>query len=466
MIFSDSRELKDFLGGSCELNFFYPSEISAVGFDARTCSKLSREGVKLVVPKGVKTFFDGRKGVGVASEDVEDEYVYLVDKEFDTSLVEGKRIVVVNSVFDEVVKISNAKSEGESGKLIAITGTVGKTSTKRVIGEVLKEFGKVGFSAGNVTYPILKKVFLSSGYDYRVFEVSAYALNSTGNIVRPDVAVLTSVGEGHSEKYGDVYDIFKIKTRVLSNIRPGGVAVVNSDIPFFPEVAGKLSDTVSIVTYGEANGADYRLDSYDSRTGSIRATLQGRTVSFNTSLSGRHNAINMLGALAVFDALGMDVESCLEKLNNITPPRGRGDEFLAKLPKAEIRIINDCYNANPVSMKSSLESFSQRHVASGRKVLVLGDMMELGEGSISHHVALSEIVNSSGFDKVFLVGENMAHLWPQLSPQIRGASFTSYKQVFSVLRRELEDGDNVLFKSSNSVGLNKVVRFLLRKYGA
>ena len=465
MIFSGSRGLEDFLGGGCELNFSYPGDISAVGFDTKTYNKLAGGGVRLVVPKGVKSFFDGRKGVDVSTEDIGVDCIYLVDREFDDKLIEGKKKVVVKSVFYEVVKMANAKSEEESGKLVAITGTAGKTSTKRVVGEVLKEFGKVGYSEGNVTYHIQKTLFLSSGYDYRIFEVSAYALNSAGNIVRPDVAVITSVGEGHSEKYGDVYDIFNIKTKVLTNIRPGGAAVVNSDIPFFSEVAEKISDKVSLVTYGEASWADYRLDSYDSKTGSVCATLHGRAVSFNTSLAGRHNAINMLGALAVFDALGVGVENCLEKLNSINPPRGRGDEFLAKLSKAEVRVINDCYNANPVSMKASLESFSQRHVASGRKILVLGDMLELGKDSILHHLALSEIVNSSGFDKVFLVGEHMANLWPKLSPEIRGASFTSYKQVLPVLRRELEDGDNILFKSSNSVGLNKVVKFLLRKYG-
>ncbi|MGP9565915.1 Mur ligase family protein [Halomonas sp. AOP5-B2-8] len=466
MNFSSSGALKRFLGEGCFIDFVSNESIFAVGFDKETYDKLPRESKKLVVPTGVTTFFDGKRG-GVEISDLDDKEkcVFLIDTDFDANLLEGFDKIVVDSVFDSVVKISNYKSEKEKGKLVAITGTVGKTTTKRVLGSILKNFGTIEVSSGNISYPILKKIFLSSGYDYGVFEISGQALSASRFIVRPDVAILTSVGEGHLEEYGDVSSVFDIKARIFGNINLGGTAIVNRDIPYFSRVKSLVGSEVKIVTYGESPGSDYRLDNYDAKTGTIYATLEGKKCTFNTSLLGRHNAINLIGALAVSASLGIELEKCIPFLKKLSPPRGRGDEHIVQLPKAEIKIINESYNANPLSMRSSIESFSLREISAGRKVLVLGDMLELGENSLSRHKDLSEKINSLGFDRVYLVGENMAHLWPEIQTELRGAAFTSYRQILPVLRRDLENNDNVLFKSSNGVGLNKLVSFIVKKYG-
>lgn len=438
---------------------------ATVAFDKKTLSSIPLGFPKLIVPKGVSSFFGGKVGVDIKDIKKEKGYILLIDKKFDNDNLKEESRIIVDSVFDTVVKLSNFKSSREPGKLISLTGTAGKTSTKRIIGSILKNFGKIGFNYANKSYFILRELFLPEKYDYRVFEISAQALNSSSNIVYPDIAVLTSVGEGHSEKYGNIRDIFELKSRIVTNIKPGGFAIIYREIPFFSEIVKKIRSDVTIITYGEASDSNYRLEKYNHDTGLVEAVLKGTPYKFVLPFTGKHNAINTIAALAVCESLGLDIKNCIPFIKEASLPNGRGNRVELSLPNAKINIVNDCYNANPLSMKSSIEAFSLHKNNSGRKILVLGDMKELGKQEIFHHESLSKLINTLGFDKVYLVGNNMAYLWPKLSPEIRGIAFTSYEQIYPSLIKELLDQDNVLFKSSNSIGLNKTVSLMIKKHG-
>ncbi|CAM9286978.1 unnamed protein product, partial [Ectocarpus sp. 12 AP-2014] len=366
----------------------------------------------------------------------------------------------VPSVDKSVVNVVNFKSGKEESKLIALTGTVGKTSTKKIVSTLLEGNSRVGHSKSNMAYGVLKRNYMVSGFDYKLFEVSAHALNFSENIVKPDVAILTSIGEGHAEKYGTMESIFEIKSKLLSSLTEGGVAVVNRDIPFFDRVKGKLANGVKLITYGEASDADVKLVDYNPQQNKVIASLYKEEVEFCLGLSGKHNAINAIGAIAVMSALGYSYTSYSGLFSTLAPVKGRGVIHKLYLNGKNFKVIDDCYNANPLSMKASIESFSNLDYGDGRKIMVLGDMLELGERSKHYHDALLESINSSQVDKVYLVGGAVGDLWSKLNPEIRGAALTKYNQVFPLLRRDMKDGDTILMKSSNSIGLTKLVNSL------
>lgn len=463
--FDSLDDFKKKIGGVLDASVADSDCIFAVGFDQETIDALPSEGLVLVIPKGVKSFFDGKRGIVVDElpADSIKKYVYLIDNSYDVDLLPSDNKIVVSSVLDAVLRMSVLHADFERAKLIAVTGTVGKTSTKNIISTLLKEKGTVGFSRINKAYSILKRGFVVKDFDYKLFEVSAHALNVSEKIVRPNVAVLTSVGEGHVEKYGDLESIFEIKARVLKNIKPGGVAVVSREVPFFEKIIDKLPPDVRLITYGDSQEADIRLVSHNSESNVVQALIFDEEFEFYFPLPGRHNAINALGAIAVMTSLGHEPSTFLHIFEKLEPVRGRGRTYDLNVRGKRIKLIDDSYNANPLSMKASIESFTSMSSGGKRKILVLGDMLELGESSSAHHESLLESINASGADKVYLVGEAMAFVWPKITNSIKGASVLKSNQLLPLLRRELKDGDMVLIKSSNSVGLSKLARVLVSK---
>lgn len=468
VVFNTVSELKEILGEVIYHNLDDDKKIHAIGFDKSLVKENDGSAYTLVVPKGVKSFFNGRRGV--LPTDLEsfsvDKVAYLVDEDYDFNKLPSSNRVVVPSVNKSVVDLVNFNSGKEERKLIALTGTVGKTSTKKIISTLLESNGRVGHSRSNMAYGVLKRNYIVNGFDYKLFEVSAHALNFSENIIKPNVAMLTSVGEGHAEKYGTMESIFEIKSKLLSSLEYGGVAVVNCDIPFFERVKGKLASGVKLITYGESSCADVRLVDYNLQKNKVYASLYGENIEFYFSLSGKHNVINALGAIAVMSALGSPYASYSELFSKLSPVKGRGITHELSLKGKGFRLIDDCYNANPLSMKASIESFSNLDCAGGRKIMVLGDMLELGEKSKYYHDALLESINNSKVHKVYLVGAAMGNLWPKLNPDIRGAALTKYTQVFPLLRRDMRGGDTILMKSSNSIGLTKLVNSLVKKLGS
>ncbi|MGP9509039.1 Mur ligase family protein [Halomonas sp. AOP43-D1-39] len=440
--------------------------IYGVAFDKGLFSALPTEGLSLIIPKGVKTFFNGRKGIPLNSlpESLCSRLVFLVDESYDTSNLPTDNKIVVKSVSNAVLDMVNKGAHSKGEELIAITGTAGKSTIKKILSTLIKEKGTVGYSIRNTAYYILKRNLIIKEYDYKIFEVAAHALNFSERIVRPNVALLATVGDGHSEKYGDLESIFEIKARVLSNIAEGGCAVVNSDIPFFEKVYDKIPSGVRLITYGESETANIRLLEYNPNFGLIRASFFGEEVEFNSPLNGKHNAFNLLGAISVMLSLGFEFSSFKKSIERLEYVKGRGQVYELKMGDSLFKLIDDSYNANPLSMKASIETFSSLQVDGGRKILVLGDMLELGENSVALHELLAESINDSGAERVYLVGDSMAYLWPKISPNIKAAALSHYAQVFPLLRKEIKDGDVIMMKSSNDIGLNKLSNILIKKY--
>lgn len=395
-------------------------------------------------------------------------YNVVVSKnEYDDFLFKGFNALIVSNsklFFYSLGRVARAQC---SGNLIAVTGSAGKTTTKNMLAHVLKriEDSKVSATQGNrnTARPVVNDVINSLDSDYIALEVSRACLNTfdeVGFTLRPDFAILTSISEAHLEDLGSLEGVAICKSKLFLDMSASGYVIINADTPYANLVVQEANKTAAnVVTYGNGEDNQVFLVEYDSVTGMVVANVFGRQVEYFVSAHSEHYAINSLAVAAVLFLMDIPCwEELLSSLGSYVPSRGRGDFFKYTSLKRSYTIIDDSYNSNPASMRASLKSLSNIDSEGGRKIAVLGDMLELGENSYQLHADLYDVVVSSKVDKVYLVGEYMQDLWVKLPLDIKGALFPNVKGVYSFLRTQLKDNDLILFKSSNGTGLSRIVK--------
>ena len=296
-------------------------------------------------------------------------------------------------------------------KLVAVTGSNGKTTTKKMLETVLASIGSV-ISApksfnNNIGVP-LTLLSASRIHNYIVLEMGTNhpgEIAELGALARPDLAVITSLGPAHIEHFGSLENIAREKTSLLEYVPATGFAAVCIDeptiLPYLRTFQGRL------LTFGTSRQAELRAESVQADDQSLRFKVNGRwQVSMN--LSGRHNATNALAAWAIGSRLGMSPEQIVEALSRVTPP----DMRLEKLRFGPITVINDAYNANPASLAAGLRTLAEMPVpAGGRRVAVLADMLELGSFARDlHEQAGRQLASLGQIDFLVAVGTHMQHL--------------------------------------------------------
>lgn len=391
----------------------------------------------------------------------------IVDEDCAVNCLEGIPVFRTPLSAEEIRKeIAKHVRNKFSGKVIAITGSVGKTTTKNMLHDVLsqKYNSFVGEKSYNVVNMIVKQILSLVNEDYAIIEMDRYATLVGSKIAKPDVAIFTSLAEAHLGKHGSLEEMAKKKSRIFKGLNKGGVAVINNDIPHF-DIVEKIAKKYAqkVITYGDKQG-DVVLNKYDESSNSVEVNAFGEILNYSLGVDGYHNAVNSLAVIATFYALGINPGELVGYFQSVAPVEGRGSRCEIEVNNKKVALINDAYNANPLSMRASLATFSsQAH--SGRKVLCLGDMLELGEESDKFHADLIDSVISTHADKVFLVGDYMTHLWEKLPEKMKGAHLMLSDELEPLLVKELSDNDLVLFKSSNATKLFDVCMSLDSKYG-
>jgi UDP-N-acetylmuramoyl-tripeptide--D-alanyl-D-alanine ligase len=334
--------------------------------------------------------------------------------------------------------------------IIAVTGSVGKTTTKELIAAVLATTGKVHKTQGNYNNEIgVPKTLLQLGaeHDYAVIEMAMRGRGEIAllaQITRPTIGIITNVGTAHIGRLGSEEAIAQAKCELLAEMPQTSTAILNYDNPLLRETAAKVwqGETIS---YG-LEGGDLIGKIVDSQT------LRVDGIDFPLPLPGRHNALNYLGALAIAKVLNVDWTHLRQGLS-VTLPGGRSRRY--ELPN-DIIILDETYNAGLESMLAALhllkETPGQRHLA------VLGTMKELGERSPQFHRQVGEKVKQLAIDRLLIFIDD-----PETEAIAEGASgvatecFTSHDELEKRLTEVVQAGDRLLFKASNSVGLNRVV---------
>ena len=399
----------------------------------------------------------------------------VVDEAHAEVLRDAGALYIVDDVLAALERLGRASRARSPAKIIAVTGSVGKTGTKEALLTALSTIGATHASAASYNnhwgVP-LTLARLPRDAKFGIFEIG---MNHAGEItplvamVRPHVAVITTIAPVHLEHFSSVDAIAEAKAEIFSGIEPGGAAILNRDIPQFAMLFSRARESHAerVLSFGETEGADARLVSLEaSESGSsVRAQILGEEISYSLGAPGKHIAMNSLAVLLAALAAGADVRKAASALGAFTAPVGRGQRIALHVGQGRAVLIDESYNANPVSMRAALALLGDTAPNSGgRRICVLGDMLELGPQSEELHRNLLEAVEASGADKLFAAGPMMRGLYDAAPESLRGKWAEKSADIEAALADDLRAGDVVMVKGSNGSRMGPVVTALKNRF--
>lgn len=390
-------------------------------------------------------------------------------------------LLLVDDVLAALEALGRAARERTDARVIAVTGSVGKTSTKEMLRSALAAQGRVHaavMSLNNHWGVPLTLARMPRETDFALLEIG---MNHPGEITplskmaRPHVAVITTVAEAHMAAFDSVEDIARAKSEVFAGLEPGSSAVLNSDIGTYPILSAAVEKHVQATTFGHGSAADFRLES-TSQTGGqtiVKTSIRGETAIFKLQAIGDHLAMNALSVLAAVEAVGGDLAIAAIDLGNWQPPAGRGARHWIALDPVErsqqLELIDDAYNANPVSMAAAFDVLAQSQPVDGlgrnrkgRRIAFLSDMLELGEEEAARHAALADIESVGSVDKIHLAGQLMHHLHVALPAERQGEWHETAASLAAEVHRLIDAGDVVMVKGSKGSKAALVVDAILK----
>ncbi|ESZ59898.1 UDP-N-acetylmuramoylalanyl-D-glutamyl-2,6-diaminopimelate--D-alanyl-D-alanine ligase [Mesorhizobium sp. L103C131B0] len=386
-------------------------------------------------------------------------------------------MIVVQDVLAALEKLGVAARARSNAKIIAVTGSAGKTTTKEALRHVLSAVGTVHASAqsfNNHWGVPLTLARMPDDCDYAVFEIG---MNHPGEIrplvkmVRPHVAIVTMIAAAHLGFFRNLDEIAKAKAEIFEGIEPGGAALLNRD-----DARWKLLDKMAraagvehVFGFGENARSTYKLTKCELHAdhSDITARIGGQDVTARIGAPGRHMVQNVLAVLGAAHLVEADIGKVALALADLSAERGRGKRHMLRHPKGPITLIDESYNANPSSMAAAMALLNATPVTGeGRRIAVLGDMLELGDHSAKLHAALAELIVGTGTNTVFLGGPEMRALADILPDEIKTEYRAGAEELKPLLLSTLKAGDVVMIKSSKGIGFSKLVEALLGKYPA
>jgi UDP-N-acetylmuramoyl-tripeptide--D-alanyl-D-alanine ligase len=271
-------------------------------------------------------------------------------------------------------------------------------------------------------------------------------------MVRPHAAVVTTVGPVHTENFPDgEQGVARAKAEVFEGLEPGGVAILNADNKWFGLLKAEAAKAgAEVRTFGMAEGCDARLIDFQADGGHavVQGRFHGKAVDFPILQTGGHWGLNSMAVLLMLEALDVDLGDSLAALGSFEPLEGRGAERQVRLAGGAFTLIDESYNANPISMASAIATLGARKTA-GRRIVALTDMLELGDEAPRYHAALAEPLAEANVDLVFCAGPLMKSLWDALPPTRRGGYAETAAELAPQVVRTAEPGDLVMVKGSN-----------------
>ncbi|MHA1158277.1 MAG: UDP-N-acetylmuramoylalanyl-D-glutamyl-2,6-diaminopimelate--D-alanyl-D-alanine ligase [Alphaproteobacteria bacterium] len=377
-------------------------------------------------------------------------------------------LVIVEDVLEALRRLGSAARARSGARIAAVTGSVGKTGTKDMLAAALGAAATVHFSPASFNNHWGVPLTLARMPPEAAFAVIEIGMNHAGEIaplvrlVRPHVVIITTVEAVHLAHFDAVEDIARAKAEIFTGLEPGGTALINRDNPHFALLASlaEAAGAAHIAGFGEDAAADVRLDHLAAHSdGSVvAARVFGEEVTYKLGAPGRHVVHNSLAVLGAVAALGGDLARGALALADLPPPPGRGRRYRMPTGGGEVVLIDESYNANPASMRAAIgllgEAIPQ---GGGRRIAVLGDMLELGDASADLHVDLAQILDAAGVDTVFAAGPMMASLWKALPSHRQGGYAETAAALENRVIGALAPGDVVMVKGSNGSRLGPLV---------
>ena len=389
----------------------------------------------------------------------------------DESKVDGLGpVLVVGDVLDGLRKLGEAARDRCSAKRIAVTGSVGKTSTKEALAVCLSASGATHRSLKSYNNHWGVPLTLSRMPRESQFGVFEIGMNHRGEIlplttlVKPHAALVTTIAPAHVENLGSLEAVADEKGDIYSGLEPGGAALVPNEAPHASRlIAAAERNGANLIRFGRDAVCEARLIRFDmDETGSnAEADILGRVVKYRVGVEGAHWALNSVAALAACDSVGADVEAAAHALEHLRAFDGRGVAQRVEAAFGAFMLVDDSYNANPASMAAAFATLGARQPAQGgRRIAALGDMLELGPEERAYHAGLAAPLEQANVDLVFAAGPRMAALMEALPPSRRGGYAETSDALIPVIANALQPGDIVLVKGSNGSKMSRVVAAL------
>ena len=384
----------------------------------------------------------------------------------------------INEKKQNIIKVRNSnnflnhfaqlKREYSLAKIIAITGSAGKTSLKNLLKDLLKIFGKTYFSPKSFNNHLGVPISLSNlNFDakFGIFEVGmskSGEIKKLTKLIKPHIGVITNIGEAHIENFKNISEIAKAKSEIIDNIKEGGTVILNRDDRFFSYLSKKAKAyKLKVTSFGAHKNSDICVRKIIKNKGVSKVLVSIKKQLINFEI-GDLNIHNVLSSLAILIDLKIDISKILKIFKNLESSEGRGKKYLISRYNKKFRLIDESYNANPLSVKSAINKLSLIEKKKFKKYLILGDMLELGSRSKKYHEDLSKVINNSDIDKVFVKGKKTIFTYKHLNKNKRGNILQNNDDIDFSLREMISNNDYLMIKGSNATGLNDFSKKMIR----
>lgn len=387
--------------------------------------------------------------------------------------VSEDKLLIVEDTLKAMNALGNAARARTGAKIIGVTGSVGKTGTKELLNIAFECQGQTHASIKSYNNHWGVPLSLSNmhaGTDYGIFEMGMNHPNEITpltNMVKPNIAIITTIAPVHVEHFDNGIDgIVEAKAEIFDGVTEGGYAVLNADIPAFETLKEKAENkSLSVATFGESeNAMAHLVDCLEAANGSrVKAIIMDEEVSFTLQIAGRHIAQNAMAVLLAVKLSGGDVQKAARAIERQEPIAGRGKRELLDLGVADnpVTLIDESYNASPSAMNASFKVLALVDPGrGGRRIAILGDMLELGKDSAKHHADLALPLKAANIDLVYTCGKHMKNLHDNLPANQRGAYKATSKELAEIVPDVLIPGDVVMVKGSLGSKMGLVVEAL------
>lgn len=418
-----------------------------------------QSGYLLAAPSGPAGLRDGNvkslasKSQGIIAENAEAYLAY------------GVPVLEVPSLRNAITDLARGARKNFKGTVIAVTGSVGKTTTVAMV-----EYAVAGFSTSDRSRTSANSLYgigwnlasMRRDVTHWVQEMAVGKMDVCTRLVEPDVAIVTAIAPAHLASFGDTDNIAKMKARIYQGMKPGAVAVINFNMPehgIFVELAEASS--LKIVGFGYGEDCYARLLRYEN--GVVDALIDQKEYRFVLGVPGEHMAMNALGVLAAIAATGGDVQRAAQQFGTFTALSGRGERTKAIYNGKHIDVWDETYNANPGSMRAALKVMQDDvAVPVTSRLLIVGDMLELGPDEAAMHMSIVPDVLATKAERILFCGSLMKSVADAVLDETSGDWFEDVHALEKAIPLWVRDGDVVLLKASHGVHLSRIVRLLTK----
>ncbi len=376
-----------------------------------------------------------------------------------------RKIIKVKNTFASLNKLAKVTRDNSLAKIIGITGSVGKTTLKNLISFSLESYGKVYHSphSYNNSYGVPFSLSnLKKNIDYGVFEIGMDKkgeIDKLSRLVKPETAIITNISGAHFKNFNTLKDIAKAKAEIINNISKGGNIILNKDGNFFRFLSEKAKKCkIDVITFSIKKKADiYLLGTMKIKNYfRLKVSIKNKIFYFNVKYLTNSFLNNILACLTTLYVLNLNLKKVENKFTNFKIPEGRGDIKIVRKFNKNFKFIDESYNANPLSMVSAINNINYHNDRNtNRKLIFLGDMLELGKKSKKFHKALAATINKTNIDKVFVYGKYIRETFNYLSLSKRGKIFKKMEDAHEYFAKILHNKDLLMVKGSNATGLNE-----------